>query len=293
MLLALPEAAPAPARFIALPVPAQLQAFFLPMAAGGQRFCVARWPDKQAVRAWVIYVHPFAEEMNKSRRMAALQSQALAAQGFGVLQMDLHGCGDSDGDFGDATWAQWLDDLLALAAWAQAREAAPLWWWGLRAGCLLAAEAAARREAPGRFLFWQPVVSGAAALTQFLRLKVAGEALTGRGGQSTGNLRALLQTGQALEIAGYMLPPGVANGLAQASLFRPKGTESLIWLETSNRPVPDLLPSSKTTLALWQAAPCRVHSAAVAGPAFWQTVEIEDAPALVSASTAAMSEMAS
>lgn len=281
------KAAPAPL------APVQTQAFFLPMAAGGQRFCVARWPAAQAVRAWVLYVHPFAEEMNKSRRMAALQSRALAAQGFGVLQMDLQGCGDSDGEFGDASWAQWLDDLLALAAWALARQAAPLWWWGLRAGCLLAAEAAALRGGPGHFLFWQPVVSGSTALTQFLRLKLAGEALAGQGRQTTTELRAALQAGQTLDVAGYALPPAVAHGLAQASLARPAGTEALVWLETSNRPEPDLLPASKAALALWQAAPCRARSAVVAGPAFWQTVEIEDAPALISASTAAIIGMTS
>ena len=282
---------PARAPFIARPAGVKLDAFFLPVPAAGQRFCVARWPERQAVRAWVLYVHPFAEEMNKSRRMAALLAQALASQGFGVLQLDLHGCGDSDGDFGDASWAQWLGDLLALAAWAQARQAAPVWWWGLRAGCLLAAEAAARREEPAHFLFWQPVISGAAALTQFLRLKVAGEALTGRGSQNTGTLRALLQEGQALEIAGYQLPPCLANGLDQSKLSLPDQSESLVWLETANRHEPDLLPSSKAMLASWQLSPCRVRSAAVTGPAFWQTLEIEEAPGLLLASTEALCRM--
>ena len=281
-----------PSAPVAPVAPVQMQAFFLPLAAGGQRFCIARWPAAQAVRAWVIYVHPFAEEMNKSRRMAALQSRALAAQGFGVLQMDLQGCGDSDGEFADASWAQWLDDLLALAAWAVARQAAPLWWWGLRAGCLLAAEAAALRGGPGHFLFWQPVVAGATALTQFLRLKLAGDALAGPGRQTTKDLRAALQAGQSLEVAGYELPPAVADGLAQSSLARPDATQSLIWLETSMRPDPDLLPASQAALAAWQATTCRAHSAVVAGPAFWQTVEIEDAPALIAASTAAISGMA-
>jgi alpha/beta superfamily hydrolase len=40
--------------------------------------------------------------MNKARRMAALQARALAALGYGVLLLDLHGCGDSSGDFGDS-----------------------------------------------------------------------------------------------------------------------------------------------------------------------------------------------
>ena len=43
------------------------------------------------VKAW-------AEEMNKARRMAALQARLLAENGYAVLQIDLHGCGDSSGD---------------------------------------------------------------------------------------------------------------------------------------------------------------------------------------------------
>lgn len=45
-------------------------------------------------RGSIVYIHPFAEEMNKSRRMAALQARALTLAGFAVLQLDLIGCGD-------------------------------------------------------------------------------------------------------------------------------------------------------------------------------------------------------
>ena len=64
-----------------------------------------------APRGRLLYLHPFAEEMNKSRRMAALACRALAAAGFAVLQIDLRGCGDSSADFGDASWADWQADV--------------------------------------------------------------------------------------------------------------------------------------------------------------------------------------
>jgi uncharacterized protein len=56
---------------------------------GGQRFCL--WHPAQglaagqAPRGLILYIHPFAEEMNKARRMAALQSRAFAKEGFEVL----------------------------------------------------------------------------------------------------------------------------------------------------------------------------------------------------------------
>ncbi len=57
--------------------------------------------------------------MNKSRRMAALQARAFAAMGFGVLQIDLFGCGDSSGDFSDARWDIWKQDLAIARAVAR------------------------------------------------------------------------------------------------------------------------------------------------------------------------------
>ena len=47
----------------------------------------------------------------------ASQARALAQAGYGVLQVDLLGCGDSTGDFADATWAAWLDDAQAAHRW--------------------------------------------------------------------------------------------------------------------------------------------------------------------------------
>src|SRR5687767_10614876 len=70
--------------------PMRTEAMFLPVPHGGRRFCLFHTPQG-AVRALVFYIHPFAEEMNKSRRMAALQARSLAEAGFAVLQLDLLG----------------------------------------------------------------------------------------------------------------------------------------------------------------------------------------------------------
>jgi len=77
--------------------------------------------------------------MNKARRMAALQSRRLAAAGYSVLQIDLFGCGDSSGDFADARWEIWKQDLRLALGWLKPRVAGPLGLWGLRLGATLAA----------------------------------------------------------------------------------------------------------------------------------------------------------
>ncbi len=130
-------------------------AFFL-RVAHGQRFCLYHAPAASTthkVKSALIYLHPFAEEMNKSRRVAAMQARLLAQHGYAVLQIDLHGCGDSSGDFGDATWQSWVQDVLEAHAWLRERCDAPLWLWGLRAGCLLATDAAKQLNSPTNFLF--------------------------------------------------------------------------------------------------------------------------------------------
>jgi exosortase A-associated hydrolase 2 len=234
--------------------------------------------------------------------MAALQTRALAQAGYAVLQIDLLGCGDSSGDFGDATWNNWVNDVVHGCHWLRSQSNtrgadtsdSPLWLWGLRAGCLLAAEAASQLNEACNFLFWQPPVAGKPLLQQFLRLKVAGDML---GGQAKGVMEAMRQQlgeSNSVEIAGYTVSSGLASGLEQAVLVPPASigqVRRLAWFELSTREGANLSPVSVKTIAQWQQSGFDVGSHIVRGPAFWQTSEIEDAPALIAATTAALLAM--
>lgn len=262
------------------------EAFFLPRG-DGQRLCLLHRPVDRPPKAGLVYVHPFAEEMNKSRRMAARQSRALAEAGCMVLQIDLAGCGDSSGEFRDASWAAWVDDVIAACAWLQQRCEAPLWLWGLRAGALIAGEAAQRLpQAAHGLLMWQSPSSGKPLLQQFLRLASAGRLLDGDAKGVTAALRERLARGETVEIAGYELPAAVANGLEAAALKPPTAVGQLLWLELSTQADATLSPSAERSLTAWQAAGWRTDSRVVQGPAFWQTTEIEDADALLDATCA-------
>ena len=262
------------------------EAFFLPVA-DGYRFCLFHRPQG-ALRGGVLYVHPFAEEMNKSRRMAALQSRLLAQNGYAVLQIDLLGCGDSCGDFGDATWAAWLDDVRIASNWLRARRTGQLWYWGLRAGCLLAAEAARHHDEKVNFLFWQPVVAGKTQLQQFLRLKVAGEMMSGDSKGVMAALKASLAAGEAVEVAGYTLSSQLATGLETAELSPTPHPGRVVWLEVAARADATLSPAANQCCERWHTAGHGLQSAVTQGLTFWQTTEIEEAPALLAATTAAL-----
>lgn len=278
------------------------QAFFLPAEPprSGQRFCLFHPACGRAVNGLVLYIHPFAEEMNKARRMAALQARALAQAGFSVLQIDLLGCGDSSGDFGDATWQDWVGDVVQACRWLRDRAHGadpchpPLWLWGLRAGCLLAAHASERLAEPCDFLFWQPPAAGKPLLTQFLRLKLAGELLSRQATDALENMRRQLANGSPVEVAGYMLSPGLAVGLEQAALSPPDGkgrAGRLLWFELSTREDASLSPISVGAISRWRQSGFDAASHVVRAAAFWQTSEIEEAPALMAATTAALAAM--
>jgi exosortase A-associated hydrolase 2 len=263
------------------------EAFFLP-AGGGERFCVFH-PAAGAALGSVLYVHPFAEEMNKSRRMAALQARAFAARGYSVLQIDLFACGDSSGDFADARWEIWKDDVALAADWLARHAEGPMHLWGLRLGALLALEHS--RQAGRSFaglLLWQPVGSGAQFMTQFLRLRLTSEMLSGAAvGKGTDALRAQLAAGRPLEIAGYELAPELALAIERLDLagLAPRNVPAR-WFEVTaeGRPTPVLRRAAQA----WSAAGAEVDLQAVRGEPFWSSVEISECPELLAATSEAL-----
>ncbi len=278
---------------------AAVRAFYLPVdeGRGGRRYCRFHAATVAPALGSVLYVHPFAEEMNKSRRMAALQARALSQAGFNVLQLDLLGCGDSSGDFGDASWQDWIDDVTLGCRWLLEERNAPLWLWGLRAGCLLAAQAASQLPSHANFVFWAPATSGKLLLQQFLRLQSAANLLAGGAKEQSQEPRQRLSNGESIDVAGYTIAPGLALGMEAALLAPPIRAQQhrastptrLEWFDVSTRPDAAISPVAGKTLAVWESSGVAIRSHVVEGPAFWQTTEIELAPALLSATVSAMS----
>ena len=267
--------------------------FFLKME-DGQRFCLYH-PPAGRCRGAVLYVHPFAEEMNRTRRMAALGARALAASGHAVLQIDLAGCGDSSGDFGDARWALWKADLAAGARWLRGRFDGPLRLWGLRLGALLALDYAreARHPVDG-LLLWQPVLTGSNHLTQFLRLRLAGAMLaegepSASAPGSTQALRKALHDGEVLEIAGYDLHPQLAAALdALAPLDAAAPACPVDWIEAITGSNQGPAPGAARAAAAWQGKGIDLRLHPVACAPFWSTSEITENAAWVEATVLAL-----
>lgn len=236
-------------------------------------------------RLGLVYVPPFAEEMNRSRRMAALQARCLAEIGVDVLLLDLFGTGDSAGEFGEARWEIWRNDVGRAVAWLGMRTEGQVGLWGVRLGALLAADVAA--SDPGRIarlVFWQPILSGDRYLTQFLRLRLAATMDKGAERETTKALRDRLGEGQPLEIAGYELAPELASAIASLQLQSYAGRLGGVpvnWLEVTSEEGATLAPASQQVIDMLDQKAHPLIARAVMGEPFWAIQEITQAPGLL------------
>lgn len=241
----------------------------------------------------VLHVPAAAEEMNKSRRMIALQARAFAELGGVVAVLDPRGTGDSCGEHGDATWAGWREDVGVAWRWLAARASCPSVLWGHRLGFLLALDAMAAHEIePDVLLLWQPVASGKQWFSQFLRLATAQQITgTGGGGSDTRSLRAELAAGRSIEIAGYDLHPELVSGaeaIDLAAVPAPK-CPTIVREVTLGSPA-SLSPVAERAVGRWSAAGTTVNAMAIEGASFWAAQEIAEVPQLVASTTAAVIE---
>jgi exosortase A-associated hydrolase 2 len=277
--------------------------FFLD-ATPGRRFCIyhAPHPDRPC-RGGFIFVHPFADEMNRSRRMVALQARQFAELGYGVLLIDFFGCGDSTGESGDATWDIWKADLALAKSWLEEKISAPVGLWGLRLGALLALDFArdVSRDPDqnaahqiASLILWNPVISGKSFMTQFLRLRLGNEILS-NGPRSSGvqAMREALQNGATLEVAGIDISPALAeiiDALHAGTLWIDK--MPVYWLEvvrTGDESSLNRLQMPPATLEVfdaWRRHAVDLHFSMAPGLPFWATQELSTCPELLAMTSA-------
>ncbi len=232
----------------------------------------------------ILFVPPFAEEMNKSRRQFSLTADALADRGLASLVIDPYGTGDSAGNFDDASWNAWTADVAAAIRWAQSRAVPVVGQVAMRLGCALAADAMSRAGlSVHRSLFWQPVANGRQAMTQFLRLRVASSMMDAGGQETVDTLRQRLASGETLEVAGYPLSAQMVSDIEAVRLdqFIDPRLGHLHVIEVSRSSAADLSPAARSLVAAADAAGLPVSGERIAGEPFWSATEIVTNPTLI------------
>lgn len=213
--------------------------------------------------------------------MCARFARLLAAEGWRVVRLDLYGCGDSAGEFRDASWERWVEDLRTEARLIGA-EGGPSWLWCVRAGALFAPQVLEMMPT-ANLLLWQPVPKGATHLQQFLRQSMAAQ-LFGQGKRSVAELAPAqrLATGETIEVGGYELSPAVASGLQAAVLLPADGRgRHAAWLDVASGQDAGVSPATLRASEVLRANDWQVEVGQVAGAPFWQSVEVvENKPLL-------------
>src|SRR5579863_10183513 len=247
--------------------------FFLPGTAGNL-FAMYYPPAETGLDSGsVLYVHPFAGEMFASRNVISVLARELAGAGLGVLTVDLYGCGDSGGDFSDARWEIWRDDLAVPVRWLQAQGQDRISLWGLRLGALLAMDFAVRsQETYERIVLWQPVLSGRNMLTQFFRMNLD-EADRGLpAGQLTdAELRKSLPAAQNVEVAGYELSWELIRAIDRMEIAPLAKSVSgpIYWTEFREHTETPLQTDSLRVIEEWRQNGIRVATQRSVGMPFW------------------------
>lgn len=273
--------------FYSFPEPAN--PFFLQCEAG-DIFCIYYPPNNRREKNEdVLLIPPFAEEMNKSRKMFAMQARLLNSLGYGVLIVDLYGTGDSHGNFREASWEIWCANISSAIKWLNNHGADSISLLGLRFGALLAmAQIRQTTTKIKRIILWQAVVNGKNMITQFLRLRVAASMMSAaKSKESTTMLRQLSKENQSIEVAGYELSSRLISDLDSIELSSLVETDSppIYWFEL----VPDKdrqhSPISQKIIEHWRSLKISVHPTLIVGEFFWSSLEITYSQNLLQATT--------
>lgn len=256
--------------------------FFLAGKVG--RLLAVRWPARSAAaeRALLV-VPPFAEEMNKCRPMMARAAADYATHHGPALLVDLGGTGDSEGDFRDATVSRWHDELRSATEWLEGQGVRTLDVLAVRAGALLPVrEVLGPRVEPGRLALWQPVVRGQQAMTQFLRMRLAGAMVAGQQG-ATEDPRAVAREQGYVEVAGYDLSATLIREFDELALpaTLAAGWKSLLALEVADAAGESASPALRKALDGLDLPADQVCTGVVGGDPFWSTPEIAIVPELL------------
>ncbi|TVO62874.1 hydrolase 2, exosortase A system-associated [Denitromonas ohlonensis] len=256
-------------------------------SAGARLFALAYMPAGTP-RGALLYIPPFAEEMNRCRALAAEQARALANAGYACLLLDLFGTGDSEGELEAASWDIWQQNVCDAADYLAASSGCHITLWGLRLGGLLAASVAAKH--PNRFkqvLLWQPTADGNLFMNQYLRLRVANLMDRGLPAETTQSIREALSSGSVVEVAGYPLSAPLVEGISSCKLAAMEGLSGMHidWYENVAEEGGALSIATQRAVDAMASKGVKIKTHTFAGAPLWQLHKRDAAPALIAQTT--------
>jgi exosortase A-associated hydrolase 2 len=256
------------------------------MGEEGERFFTLQFLSEDTPKAHIVFIPPFAEEMNRCRSLVATQARSFARAGYSCTLIDFYGTGDSQGRLCEASLAIWKRNIQLAVNSLQHDYPAPLILWGLRLGGLIALDYAAGSEfKPQEIILWHPVNSAALYVNQVLRQRVASLMVKNLPPETTKEIRQRLAQGENVEVAGYTLSEMLVRDIEgiEFTNMSQLSAGTIFWLEHVSEAGKDIgLASRKVVDQLTQQSN-RVEVQTFCDPPIWQLYDRDFAPQLLAA----------
>ena len=261
------------------------------MGPEGARFFTTRFSCGGS-RGNIVFIPPFAEEMNRCRSLVATQARSFARSGYDCTLIDFFGTGDSDGELVDCTLTVWYDNIRAAIESAQLESDAPVILWGLRLGGLLALDYASKNPGSIRdIILWQPVNAAKVYVTQMLRQRVASLMVRDLPPETTTEIRKRLNAGEIVEIAGYEVGGALLSDIEKIDVaaIAEVCSGGVFWLEHVMERGKDIGVASRRAVDQLSdsGVPVDVHT--FSDPPIWLIHERDFAPQLLAATDSLLS----
>lgn len=218
---------------------AQPGAEFGYLTAEGLPIYCARHPAAGTAHGTVLLCGTFGLEIAYAALVWTRWARRAAQAGWDAIRFDWRGTGESGGEFREVTVAAWEDDLRRVHGFARQRRRGPVVLMGLRAGCLVAANAFAAGLGDALVL-WEPPASGRAYVMEVLRRKIAADYVIGTGRKTRDEYLADLASGGALEVEGFTWSSGFCQSLLTMESAIPPTQRPSLSIGRQTHPMPGL-----------------------------------------------------
>ncbi len=161
----------------------------------------------------VIFVPPFAEEMNRSKRMYVLCARLLADSGIHAICFDYSGTGDSSGEWGEFSYSDWVGDLNDVYQY-YSKAGKSISFVALRFGALVLTDAIADYDLnAARCVFWDPIENGEMLTRQLIRMKIAAAMADTSKKLTTQEIKDSIKNNGHLESGGYHISESLLDSI--------------------------------------------------------------------------------
>lgn len=262
---------------------------YLPSSQNSQIFIAHYAPVEQSASVGdpqtVIFVPPFAEEMNRSKRMYVLCARLLADAGIHSLCFDFAGTGDSSGGWGDFDYSDWKNNLIDVCRLAK-NLTSNISLVTLRDSALISLNLIKQADIQiDKCILWDPIDSGEVLIRQLVRMKIA-SAMAGDLKKITTKevLESVEQSG-FLEVGGYHVSSDLIDQIKSEkmsdSLEAVLTLTELHWMTTGKSASNNAMPICLSKLNLTDVMLKQLTMHAVNDVKFWMQQEVTISPLLL------------